>query len=200
MKLRSPLLLWLALFLFLRPECEAAKPAPATTAGTYQDWHDMDEVTIVQPFQLGAFKVVAVPPLDTRNATLPAPDDNSYADVKAALAGSTPAFIQGLQSKLGGLQVQAGQGSGANTLVVRARITKTDPGSRAARYFVGFGAGAAKIGIAGEVVDGRTGKVLVRFVQERRSFAGGFGGGYRDLLDRTLRQVGGDVAGLLRAF
>ncbi|MGI8820308.1 MAG: DUF4410 domain-containing protein [Chthoniobacterales bacterium] len=200
MKLRLFLLLSIGLFLFVRPESYAAKPASATTPGTYKDWHDMDEVTIVQPFQLGAFKVVAVPPLDTRNATLPPPNDNSYADVKAALAGSAQAFIAGLQSKLGGLQVQAGQGGGANALVVRVRITKTDPGSRAARYFVGFGAGAAKIGIAGEIVDGRTGKVLVRFAQERRSFAGGFGGDYRDLLDRTLHQVGGDVAGLLRAF
>lgn len=174
----------------------AAKPA-STQPGTYTDWNDVDQVTIVQPFQLAAFKSVSVQPLDTSNATLPPPDDNSYADVKAALASSTQAFIQGMQQKLGTLPVQAGKGGG---LIVRARITKSDPGSRAARYFVGFGAGAAKIGVAGEIVDGRTNKVLVRFVQERHSFAGGFGGGYRDLLDRTLRQIGGDVAGLLRAF
>jgi hypothetical protein len=83
---------------------------------------------------------------------------------------------------------------------VRARITKSDPGSQAARYWGGFGAGAAKVGISGEIVDGASGKVLVRFTQERRSGFGLLGGGYRELLDRTMRQIGGDVAGLVRAF
>lgn len=63
-----------------------------------------------------------------------------------------------------------------------------------------FGAGAAKVGVSGEIIDGRTNKVLVRFTQERRSGFGGFGGAYRELLDRTLQQIGGDVGGLIRAF
>lgn len=176
------------------------KTAASTAPGSYKDWHDVDEVTIVQPFQRGAFKSVVVERLDTGKAALPPPDDNSYADVKAALASSTEPFIAGLQKKLGSMPVQATEGRTGNALVVRARITKSDPGSRAARYFVGFGAGAAKIGVAGEIIDARTNKVLLRFVQERHSFAGGFGGGYRDLLDRTLRQVGGDVGGLILAF
>ena len=60
--------------------------------------------------------------------------------------------------------------------------------------------GAAKVGVSGEIVDGGTGKVLARFTQERRSGFGLFGGGYRELLDRTLKQIGGDVAGLIRAM
>jgi hypothetical protein len=142
---------------------------------------------------------VAIQRIDTSNAPLPDKKDNSYDDVRAALAGSTEAFAQGLRAKLPGLQVQAGSG-GANTLVVRARITKSDPGSQAARYWGGFGAGAVKVGLSGEIVDGSTNKVLVRFQQERRSGVGLFGGGYRELLDRTLRQIGGDVAGMIRAF
>ena len=177
-----------------------AQKGGATKPGSYTDWNDVDQVTIVQPFQRTAYSRVVVQPLDTRNAPLPEPSDNSYAQVKAALAGSTQAFTQGLRDKLAGMQVQSGQGGGANALIVRARITKSDPGSQAARYFAGFGAGAAKVGIAGEIVDGRTNKVLVRFTQERRSGVGLFGGGYRELLDRSLRQIGGDVAGLIRAF
>jgi len=42
--------------------------------------------------------------------------------------------------------------------------------------------------------------VLVRFAQERRSGFGAFGGGYRALFERTARQLGGDVAGLINAF
>jgi hypothetical protein len=192
----SALLLSLAL-LTIVPCAPHAEAAPK--AGTYKDFNDVDEVTVVQPFQSASYNRIAVQPIDTRNAPLPDASDNSYKDVKAALAASTASFIEGMRNKIGGMQVGTGSG-GAKTLVVRARITKSDPGSQAARYWGGFGAGAAKVGIAGEIVDGGSGKVLVRFSQERRSGFGLFGGGYRDLLDRTMRQIGGDVAGLVRAF
>ncbi len=178
---------------------QAGKGSPPT-AGSYRDWHDVDQVTIVQPFQAGSYHRVVVQAIDTRGAALPEAKDNSYAAVKAALAGSTQAFMEGMRAKLGGMQVQSGQGGGADALIVHARIVKSDPGSQAARYFAGFGAGAAKLAITGEILDGRTNKVLVQFAQERRSGVGMFGGGYRDLLDRSMRQIGGDVAGLIRAF
>ncbi len=182
----------------IAPLRSEAAPKP----GSYKDFEDIDEVTVVQPFQLGSYSSVVVQNIDTRNATLPDPSDNSYAPAKQALAASTASFVEGFRNKIGGMQVQtaARGGGGAKALVVRARITKSDPGSQAARYWGGFGAGAAKVGITGEIVDGATGKTLVRFTQERRSGFGLAGGGYRELLDRTLRQIGGDVAGLLRAF
>lgn len=190
----------IALIAAVIPSQLYAQKGAAIKPGNYTDWNDVDQVTIVQPFQRNAFNRVVVAPLDTRNAPLPEKSDNSYAGVKAALGGSTQAFVQGLRDKLPGMQVQSGSGGGANALIVRARITKSDPGSQAARYFAGFGAGAAKVGISGEIVDGKTNKVLVRFTQERRSGVGMFGGGYRELLERSLRQIGGDVAGLIRAF
>jgi hypothetical protein len=171
----------------------------APKAGTYKDFNDVDEVTVQQPFESQSYTRVNVQPIDTRNAPLPEPSDNSYKDVKAALAASTASFVEGMRNKIGGMQVGTGSGGG-KALVVRARITKSDPGSQAARYWGGFGAGAAKVGISGEIVDGASGKVLVRFTQERRSGFGLLGGGYRELLDRTMRQIGGDVAGLVRAF
>lgn len=88
----------------------------------------------------------------------------------------------------------------SRTLVIRGRLLKVDPGSKAARYFVGYGAGAVKIQIAGEIVDGSSGSVLLRFTQERRSGVGLFGGDYADLFGRTARQLGGDIAGLINAF
>jgi len=175
-----------------------AQKGGATKPGKYTDFHDVDEVTIVQPFQSKNYNRIVVQRLDTANAPLPDPKDNSYADVKAALVNSTTPFMEGVREKAG-IQVQAGAG-GPSTLVIRARITKSDPGSKAARYWASFGAGAAKVGVSGEIVDGGTGKVLARFSQERRSGFGLFGGGYRELLDRTLKQIGGDVAGLIRAF
>lgn len=196
--IRIALPLFTAALLLVPTQAKAQKNA--AKPGRYTDWHDIDQVTIVQPFQLSNYNRVVVQPLDTRSAPLPEAKDNSYADVKGALTSSTQPFAEGVREKLGGMQVQTGQSGGAKALVVRARILKSDPGSQAARYFAGFGAGAAKVGISGEIVDGGTNKVLAQFTQERRSGVGLFGGGYRELLHRSMKQIGGDVAGLIRAF
>ena len=177
-----------------------AQKGTAPKPGRYTDFHDVDEVTIAQPFQLRSYKRVVVQRLGTTNALLPDAKDNSYPHVKAALANSTEVFAKGVRDDLKGLAVDAGGRGGAGALVIRARVTKSDPGSQAARYFASFGAGAAKVAISGEIVDGGTNKVLARFTQERRSGVGAFGGGYRELLERSIHQIGGDVAGLLRAF
>jgi hypothetical protein len=170
-----------------------APPVP----GTYRDWHDVDEVTIIRPFNASTYDQIAVESFDSAGVKLPQTNDNTYRAVQAAIRNMKPAFMEGLARKA---QRKAGVNGSGKTLVVRARLTRVDPGSQAARYFVGFGAGAVKIAILGEIVDGSTGKVLVRFAQERRSALGAFGGGYGQLFERTARQLGGDIGGLINAF
>ncbi len=175
-----------------------ASAAPQSTApGTYRDWNEVDEVTIVQPFRAATYTTIAVESFDSSGVELPDPDDNTSEAVKKALRTIKPAFIEGLEKKA---RRPGAASSKGGTLIVRARLTKIDPGSQAARYFAGFGAGAVKIALSGELVDGTSGKTLVRFVQERRSGVGAFGGGYAELFQRTGRQLGGDVAGLINAF
>ena len=171
----------------------AAPPVP----GTYKDWHDVDEVTIVRPFNASAYDQIAVESFDSTGVKLPPTNENTYGPVQSAIRLMKPAFMDGLAQKA---QRKAGANRSSKTLVVRARLTKLDPGSQAARWFVGFGAGAVKIGIAGEIIDGSSGKVLVRFAQERRSGFGAFGGNYDELFMRTARQLGGDIGGLINAF
>jgi hypothetical protein len=179
-----------------------ARGKDSTAAGSYKEWNDIDEVTIVQPFQLASYNRVVVAPFETKGAELPEEKDNSYAAAQKVLAASTGTFMQGLKEKLSGKTVEQGSGGAAGALVIRGRITELSPGSKAARYFGGFGAGGAQTGISGEIVDGGTKKVLVRFTQARRSAMGGgaFGGNYEELLNRSLKQIGGDVAGMLKAF
>jgi uncharacterized protein DUF4410 len=178
----------------------AAAGKRATTPGTYRDWNDIDEVTIVQPFRLDAYNDIAVESFDLSKVPLPNPKENTHAAVQSALSTIKPAFMEGFQQELrrkpGGVNTVRGKGE---TLVIVARLTKLDPGSQAARYFGGFGAGAVKIEMMGDVVDARSRKVLIRFKQERRSAFGLFGG-YGELFVRTARQIGGDIAGLLNAF
>ena len=171
----------------------------ATTPGTYQDWDgDIDEVTILQTFNASSYASIAVESFDTAGVPLPKPSDNTYEAVRRALGAVKPAFMEGLAQKA---QRKIGANAGGGrTLVIRARLTKLDPGSQAARYWAGFGAGAVKIQMTGEILDASSKKTLVRFRQERRSGFGVFGGGYEELFRRTARQIGEDVAGLLNAF
>lgn len=187
-----------SLTLALPEKAEAASTAP----GTYRDWNgDLDEVTIVQSFRLDSYNDIAVESFNITGVPLPNPKENTFTAVQAALRSLKPAFIEGFQHELrrkpGAANTARGKGE---TLVISVRVIKVDPGSQAARYFGGFGAGAVKIGLTGEIVDARSRKVLIRFKQERRSAFGLFGGGYGELFDRTARQIGGDVAELLNAF
>lgn len=175
-------------------DANAAKGA--TAPGTYRDWNgEIDEVTILQPFNAASFDAIAVESFDTTGVKLPNPNDNTYPAVLTAMRSIKPAFMGGLQEK-----ARRKLGGGRGTLIIRARMTKLDPGSRAARYWAGFGAGAVKIEMVGEILDGKSKKVLVRFKQERRSAFGAFGGGYEELFTRTARQIGGDIAMLVNAF
>ena len=173
-----------------------------TTPGTYRNWNgDMDEVTILQPLRLDAYNDIAVESFDTAGVILPSAKENTHEAVRSALSLIKPAFIEGFQKNLrrkpGGANPVRGKGQ---TLVIRARLTRLDPGSQAARYWAGFGAGAVKIEMMGEIVDASSRKTLIRFKQERRSGFGAFGGGYSELFARTARQIGRDVADLLNAF
>lgn len=189
-----------SLTLASRDNADAA--AKGTTPGLYRDWNgDIDEVTILQSFRLDAYNDIAVESFDITGVLVPNQKENTHAAVQSALGSIKPAFIEGflnnLRRKNGGANSVRGKGQ---TLVIVARLTKLDPGSQAARYWVGLGAGAVKIGMTGDIVDARTRKILVKFRQERRSGFGVFGGGYGELFSRTARQIGGDIADLLNAF
>jgi len=78
-------------------------------------------------------------------------------------------------------------------LVVEGKFVTLDPGSRAKRYFAGFGAGKSAVKVVGSVKDS-SGRVLATF-EQRRIGAMGVGGG--DSLGKLMadsRNIGGDLA------
>ena len=197
------LFLVLALVPLLALPAEARKPKGASTApGKYTDWKDeIDELEIVETFKLSDYSEVAVEEFDTKDTPLPEKDDNTYGPVKAVLVDPAGPFAQGLANALSsGIDVSRGSGKEGKALLVRAKVEEMDPGSRAARYWAGFGAGATRAKLVGEVVDSESGKVLLRFTQERRSGVGMAGGNYVELMNRNLVAIGEDVALILNAF
>ena len=83
-----------------------------------------------------------------------------------------------------------------NALIVEGRFVTLDPGSRAKRYFAGFGAGKSSVKVTGAVKDS-TGQTLATF-EQRRIGAMGIGGG--DSLGKLMsdaRSIGEDIAKFL---
>lgn len=177
------------------------KKTASTEPGTYSGWGpDIDEIEILQKFEFAGYKKIVVKPFDTSETPLPEKDDNTYEPVKKVLASATEGFVQGLRGSVDADVAMGESANGSGTLIVRAKVETMDPGSKAARYWAGFGAGAARAKISGEIVDAATGAVLVRFTQERRSGVGLMGGDYQELMQRNLNAIGEDVANLLKVF
>lgn len=175
----------------------------STEPGKYTEWNEeIDELEIVETFKLSDYSKVVVEPFDTDDTPLPDKDDNTFEPVQEVLKDPAAPFAEGLTGELKGkIAVSQGPGGeGEGTLIVRNKMLALDPGSRAARYWAGFGAGAARAEVSGEVVDAATGKVLLRFKQERRSGVGVGGGDYVKLMQRNLRTIGEDMALILNAF
>lgn len=185
------------------PSFARGKKSPATTEpGKYQNWGpDIDELEIVKKFHAADYKNIVVQPFNTDDVKLPDKSDNTYEPVKKVLASATEGFVQGLRGAVGQKVTLAEKApKSSDTLVIRGRVETMNPGSKAARYWGGFGAGAAATKISGEIVDARTNEVLARFTQERRSGVGAMGGDYQELMQRNLNKIGDDVANIFKAF
>ncbi len=185
------------------PPPKAKSAGKTLTIGTHHDWAGyFDEVQVLKPVAGITIKRISVAPITAGNIRWPSETDNTHKAVKDVVANASKPFLAGLKGKLANQSVtlSPNQKGGGSDVMVRTRISRIDPGSQAARYWGSFSAGAAIVELEGEIVDPRSNTVLIRFRQERRSGWGLLGGGYHALLDRNLKQIGGDVAGLLNAM
>ena len=81
----------------------------------------------------------------------------------------------------------------AGALVVEGKFLTLDPGSRAKRYFAGFGAGKSSVKVAGTVKDA-SGRALATFEQRRIGTMGMGGGDSLGKLMADSRSIGEDIA------
>lgn len=207
MKTHKSLLLLCALAaLAVSPALQArSKPAP-TAPGKYKEWgRDIDEIEIVKTFRVGDYDKLVILPFDTSATPLPDKSEKSYDTIRSVLAAYTLSLREALKPELkANLDVDTADKAPktARTLILRGTVLDISPGSRAKRYLGGYGAGAAGTKLTGELVDAKTGAVLLRFTQERRS--GGtfkFGGGSdMDVMRDSIHAEGQDIAHILDSF
>ena len=177
-----------------------AKKTP-TAPGTYKEWGpDIDSIEIVKTFRASDYSKIVVQPLDT-SSTPKAEEADMVERVAKVAASATEPFLIGVKKGFPDASI-AKSATAPGTLIVRGKVTVLDPGSRAKRMWVGYGAGAARTAIDGEIVDAKTGEVLIRFTQERRSGIERFGRGssYEEIMNRNLTAIGEDAANIIKSF
>ncbi len=87
--------------------------------------------------------------------------------------------------------------SGVNVLILKTKAVIVDPGSESLRLWIGFGAGSTKIKLEFDLVDGVTGKVLLKAIGEDRAAGGAFGGKSYDLLESNMEEIVGSQFSIL---
>ena len=205
MKARAVVLCTLVLLIVPALYARGKKAAP-TDVGTYKDWGpDIDEIKINQTFKIADYDKIIVEPFDTANAPLPDQKEKWYGTMKDALAASTDWFMEAFPKELKAkatVEESSSPRKSAKTLIIRGTIDSMDPGSRAGRYFGGFGAGSASSKVSIDIVDSRSGKVLAHVTQARRSGGTFKGGGGNDLavMRDTIHAIVQDMAHALDSF
>ena len=81
-------------------------------------------------------------------------------------------------------------------LIVEGKFVTIDPGSRAKRYFAGFGAGKSSVKVTGQVKDSN-GRTLAQFEQRRIGTMGIGGGDSLGKLMSDSRSIGEDIGKFL---
>jgi hypothetical protein len=182
---------------------ESRKALPDRFPAIVNNWKNrVERVEFQQDFSLDDYRELVFLPLDTSQAPLP-PNDNTLEPAKQALARSTTVISHAVERRLTSIPVTVATSAGhpaGNVIVLRGAITEMNPGSRAARYWVSFGAGSAGTRISGELVDGPSGRTLLRFKHVRVSGGGSFGGDYDQLLDANMKGIGDDIGFLVSGF
>jgi hypothetical protein len=167
-------------------------------------WHGMDAVDFYQPLRLQNYSLLVLEPFDTSTTLLPPQDDNAYEPARIVEKNIDGTFSAEMESALKGRLEVSSQKSEAippeKTLILRGKVVEVHPGSRAERYWVGFGAGHAWVEVSGEFVDAKSNSVLLKFDQKRLASGGQYGGEYLPMLTECSVEIAQDVGEMLQLF
>jgi hypothetical protein len=167
----------------------AVEDASAGLVGMRPDFSAKRYAVIV----LTPFKVASSEVKDDEDARL-AKDMTAY--LQAQLVRRLEAA--GIFAKVVDATASANVPAAEKTLRLEGDVTKLTEGSQAVRYFVGFGAGAAKAQIETRLVDAASGRVELVTADRRAAGMGIFGGDGRQFLTESMDQMAEGYAKLLK--
>lgn len=193
-----PLLALLALFAVLAavgPVAAQDTPLPKPEV--------LSEETIFTPNRLSSYDTLVIKDFTTDGAEYSRVDDEEKAKIDAMrpLLVSTIAESLAMQVKERKLfkNVLRNQNANGKTLILDGAITEFNAGSRALKFFVGFGAGMAYLKVKGRLIDGQTGKELATFEDRETGYRGAVGmESYEDLFPHQAKSLGENIANFIQ--
>ena len=182
--------------------CSTTSTSP-TAKTTYpskaRGWHGVDEVEFKQPYRFANYTALVVDAVVTNQCTLPPKGENTY-EVTLAALGQADTLIfteieRGLKAKLPVVAKSAPNQPTGNTLLLKVKVAEFNPGSVAARFWVGFGAGSGWVRMSGELVDATTQKTVMTFDQRRIS---SMRLDYKGMFSACTKEIGEDFARVIK--
>lgn len=93
--------------------------------------------------------------------------------------------------------IRNGQASG-KAVILEGKISEFNAGSRAMKFWIGFGAGKAYLKFKGRLLDAQTGKVLAEFEDRETGYRGAMSmESYQDLFPHQAKSIGENLATFL---
>lgn len=105
-------------------------------------------------------------------------------------------YINSFNANLEGF-LKLPQDNSSNALRIEGAVVECNPGSRAARYWVGFGAGKAAGAVVCEVYEPGKSRPCIRIYTRDTGSAGSFGGNSLAMLNHIFYQVAYRLGGML---
>lgn len=140
----------------------------------YDDWEDwLDYMNLYQPLNITKFSTIYIMKVDDSQVVYPDKSDNQYLPLYRGISSFNQYLEKKLNEKFPHIKVVQVESFNdlqmkANSLLLVPKFDKVDMGSRAARVWVGFGAGAQKMRVSGYVVDNE-GRFYYNFWHQRVS-------------------------------
>ncbi len=179
---------------------------PLVFSGKVADWNDnmIDEMTFVQKGPWGGlYDDIQIEPVDMSHAVINGSDKGKAAAEDAAKLINDwcqKAVREGYGERLPKILGNGDQiPQGARVVVLRWMCVSIDPGSRAKRFWIGFGAGHSGVTLSGSLIDKASGKELAAFTHRRVSGKGlaPTGGRYNVILNQSAVWTAQDVGRML---
>jgi len=159
----------------------------------------LTEEAVFTSQRLSAYDTLIIQDFATDGAEYSRVDEEEKVKIEAMKPLLTKTISESLAMQLKAKQlfknvVINGEPTG-NAVILEGAITEFNAGSRALKFFVGFGAGKAYLLVKGRLVDAQTGRELATFVDRETGYRGSVTmESYEDLFPHQAKSLGENIS------
>lgn len=159
----------------------------------------LTEETVITSQRLSTYDTLIIKDLNMDNAKYERVDDEERGKIDAMKPMLNRIYQEslemGLRSRKLFKAIEKNSQSTGKALILEGEIVEFNAGSRAMRFWVGFGAGKTYLLLKGRLLDAQSGKELATFVDRETGFKGAMSmERFEDLFPHQAKSMGENVA------